>query len=254
MRAPAEAHRAGAASSSRVLCARRARRAGRARHLAARAQGLEGSADRRARPQARRAAGQPAAARALAAARRRRRTNSAASRFRPSFSPIERGAGLYRAARRCARTSTGPGYWVFAPARLTGGSIVVVNRGFVPEGRQDPKTRRKASPPASSRSSACCAGRSSAARSRRRMSRRQEPLVRARSGRDGGGEGLGRRRAVLRRSGGAAPPGGLPKVGPLKASLPNNHLQYAVTWYGLALVILDFAACCSCARGGRGTA
>jgi len=24
-------------------------------------------------------------------------------------------------------------------------------------------------------------------------------------------------------------PGGLPKVGPLKASLPNNHLQYAVT-------------------------
>jgi cytochrome oxidase assembly protein ShyY1 len=35
-----------------------------------------------------------------------------------------------------------------------------------------------------------------------------------------------------------APPaaGGLPKVGPLKASLPNNHLQYAVTWYGLAIV------------------
>ena len=33
-------------------------------------------------------------------------------------------------------------------------------------------------------------------------------------------------------------PGGLPKVGPLKPSLPNNHLQYAVTWYGLALVVL----------------
>lgn len=32
-------------------------------------------------------------------------------------------------------------------------------------------------------------------------------------------------------------PGGLPKVGPLRAALPNNHLQYAVTWYGLALVI-----------------
>ncbi len=36
---------------------------------------------------------------------------------------------------------SGPGYFVFAPARLTGGSIVVVNRGFVPEGRQDPKMR-----------------------------------------------------------------------------------------------------------------
>ena len=38
------------------------------------------------------------------------------------------------------------------------------------------------------------------------------------------------------------PPGGLPKAGPLKASLPNNHLQYAVTWYGLAAVILDRGA------------
>src|SRR5947199_309720 len=34
------------------------------------------------------------------------------------------------------------------------------------------------------------------------------------------------------------PPGGLPKPGPLKPSLPNNHLQYAVTWYGLALMFL----------------
>ena len=28
-------------------------------------------------------------------------------------------------------------------------------------------------------------------------------------------------------------PGGLPHVGPLKVNLPNNHLGYAVTWYGL---------------------
>ena len=45
------------------------------------------------------------------------------------------------------------------------------------------------------------------------------------------------------------PAGGLPKVGPLKAALPNNHLQYAVTWYGLALVILDRGASSSGARG-----
>jgi len=35
----------------------------------------------------------------------------------------------------------GPGYWVFTPARLSDGSVVVVNRGFVPEGRQDAKSR-----------------------------------------------------------------------------------------------------------------
>ncbi|MEA2930537.1 MAG: surfeit locus 1 family protein, partial [Hyphomicrobiales bacterium] len=39
-----------------------------------------------------------------------------------------------------------PGYWVFSPARLSGGSVVVVNRGFVPEGRQDAKTRPDGEP------------------------------------------------------------------------------------------------------------
>src|SRR5690606_35082238 len=36
----------------------------------------------------------------------------------------------------------GLGYWVFTPARLPGGSIVVVNRGFVPAERKDPATRQ----------------------------------------------------------------------------------------------------------------
>src|SRR5215470_10524212 len=35
----------------------------------------------------------------------------------------------------------GAGYWVFAPARLAGGSIVVINRGFVPDDRKDPDMR-----------------------------------------------------------------------------------------------------------------
>jgi surfeit locus 1 family protein len=34
------------------------------------------------------------------------------------------------------------------------------------------------------------------------------------------------------------PPGGWPQPGKLVPNLPNNHLQYAVTWYGLALVLL----------------
>src|ERR1700691_6303088 len=34
-----------------------------------------------------------------------------------------------------------PGYWVFTPARLADGGTVMVNRGFVPESRQDPKSR-----------------------------------------------------------------------------------------------------------------
>ena len=41
----------------------------------------------------------------------------------------------------------GPGYWVFAPARLPAGGIVIVDRGFVPEARKDAPR----GPPASSR-------------------------------------------------------------------------------------------------------
>jgi surfeit locus 1 family protein len=33
-------------------------------------------------------------------------------------------------------------------------------------------------------------------------------------------------------------PGGLPVGGVTLIDLPNNHFQYALTWYGLALVLL----------------
>ena len=35
-----------------------------------------------------------------------------------------------------------------------------------------------------------------------------------------------------------APPGGLPKGGATRISLPNRHLEYAVTWYGLAATLI----------------
>jgi cytochrome oxidase assembly protein ShyY1 len=34
------------------------------------------------------------------------------------------------------------------------------------------------------------------------------------------------------------PPGGLPRPGPLSVKLRNDHLQYALTWYGLAAVLV----------------
>ena len=132
----------------------------------------------------------------------------------------------------------GPGYWVFAPARLTGGSLVVVNRGFVPEGRQDPDTRAE--------------GRASGVidivgvlrwpEQRGPFTPKDAPEKNLWFARDPAAM------AAAKNWGNVAPfyidqeaplpPGGLPRTGPLKPSLPNNHLQYAVTWYGLALVIL----------------
>ena len=34
------------------------------------------------------------------------------------------------------------------------------------------------------------------------------------------------------------PPGGLPRPAPLRPNIRNEHLQYAITWYGLAAVLI----------------
>ena len=33
-------------------------------------------------------------------------------------------------------------------------------------------------------------------------------------------------------------PGGLPRGGVTRLDLPNRHLEYALTWYGLALTLI----------------
>ena len=53
---------------------------------------------------------------------------------------------VYSAGSALRPDVKGPGYWVFAPARLSGGSIVVVNRGFVPADRRDAASRAQGAP------------------------------------------------------------------------------------------------------------
>jgi surfeit locus 1 family protein len=143
---------------------------------------------------------------------------------------------------------SGPGYWVLSPARLADGSLVIVNRGFVPEGKQDPATRPQGQP----HGVVEVVG----------ATRWPEPRGLF-TPNDAPGKNLWfvRDPAAIAAAKGwhdiapfyidqEAPPapGGLPKVGPLKPSLPNNHLQYAVTWYGLALVTLISGILFVCAR------
>ena len=46
-----------------------------------------------------------------------------------------------------------------------------------------------------------------------------------------------------------ANPGGLPIGGQTRTELPNNHLQYAITWYGLAAGLLGVWIGFGLARG-----
>src|SRR5215470_17310606 len=65
--------------------------------------------------------------------------------FLAEFEPGEE-ALVYTTGSSMRPDVKGVGYWVLSPARLVGGGVVVVNRGFVPEGRQDAKGRQPAGP------------------------------------------------------------------------------------------------------------
>jgi surfeit locus 1 family protein len=48
-----------------------------------------------------------------------------------------------------------------------------------------------------------------------------------------------------------ANPGGLPRGGRTNLVLPNNHLQYAITWYGLAAALVAIYVAVSLERSAR---
>lgn len=135
---------------------------------------------------------------------------------------------------------SGPGYWVMTPLVTAGGATIIVNRGFVPIDRLDPAERRKVE------GETTVSG-----------------LLRLPEGRswftpaDDPAKGIFQERnpAILAKAYGltrvapffidadAAPQNGLPQGGETRVTFVNNHLQYAVTWFGLAFALLAvFAA------------
>ena len=149
----------------------------------------------------------------------------------------DREALVYTAGSALRPDVSGPGYWVFTPARLTGGSLVMVNRGFVPEASKDAGARaqgqvagvvdivgvlrwpedRGAFTPADSPE-------------RNLWFLRDHAAIAA-------AKGLGPVAPFYIDQEAPIPPGGLPRAGPLNVNLRNNHLQYSLTWFGLALAL-----------------
>src|SRR5262245_43068421 len=130
----------------------------------------------------------------------------------------------------------GPGYFAFAPARLADGSTVVINRGYVanlhpdatlrplalPQGRVDIiGVMRWPEPPGAF---------VSAYSEREDLWFVRDHLAMA------GAYGWGAVAPFYIEQETPVPASG-PRPGPLKVNLRNDHLQYALTWYGLALVL-----------------
>jgi surfeit locus 1 family protein len=147
---------------------------------------------------------------------------------------------------------SGPGYWVLAPARLPAGGLVVINRGFVPEGRQDSATRGGGE----IAGNAELVGVMRWPEPRGTFSPKDQPERNLWFVRDpvaiASAKGWGDAAPFFIELESPQPPGGLPRAGALKVNLRNEHLQYAITWYGLAVVVVVMFAFWFRARGQAG--
>ena len=134
------------------------------------------------------------------------------------------------------------GYDVFTPLLLGENRAVLVNRGFVPFDRKDPATRADGQVGGEvTVTGLACRG---LAEKPSWVVPDNDPAKNVFYWKDVRGmretSGLDPAIDVLPfvvDAGDAANPGGLPVGGTTLIDLPNNHLQYAVTWYGLALAL-----------------
>jgi surfeit locus 1 family protein len=144
-----------------------------------------------------------------------------------------REALVYAAGSSVRPDIKGVGYWVFAPAELVRGAVVVVNRGFLPEGEQDAKTHMPPAGPIN----LIGALRWPEPRGwfvpnddpARNLWFARDPLAMARA------NGWGNVAPFYVELESAT--GLLPRAGRLTPTLRNEHLQYALTWFGLAAVL-----------------
>jgi surfeit locus 1 family protein len=133
------------------------------------------------------------------------------------------------------------GKHVFTPFRLADGRIILVNRGFVPDDRKDPAGRAEGE----------VAG-TVAIEGRIRIAAEGKPHWFVPDNRPDLNFWFYPDLAAMARAAGlsgvlpfyvdagpAPNPGGWPKGGVTRLdNIPNNHLQYAITWYGLAIALV----------------
>ena len=148
---------------------------------------------------------------------------------------------VYGAASAFRPDVSGPGDWVFTPARLPDGGIVMIDRGFVPEARKDPKSRVEgqiAGPVEIIGALRCPETRhwftpNDDVAHNLWFTRDPQAMALAKSL----GQVPGQVAPFYIEQEAPVPPGGLPSPGKIAVNLPNNHLQYVITWYGLAAAL-----------------
>jgi surfeit locus 1 family protein len=138
-----------------------------------------------------------------------------------------------------AVTELGPGFWVMTPLVSDRGFAVLVNRGFVPPERADPGAR----PLGQVTGPVLVTGLLRISEPKGGFLRRNDPAHHRWYSRDvtaiAAARGLSPSLTApyFIDADGTSNPGGLPVGGLTVIAFPNSHLVYALTWYGLALLL-----------------
>ncbi|MGE8367708.1 MULTISPECIES: SURF1 family protein [Cupriavidus] len=146
-----------------------------------------------------------------------------------------------------AVTELGGGFWVLTPLRAADGSVVLVNRGFVPPEQRDRATRSGSDPAGET----TVTGLLRFSEPGNGFLRNNDPAAGLWYGRDvpaiAAARGLSNVAPYFIDADAAAPAGEgskrvWPEGGLTVVTFNNNHLSYAITWYVLALMAAG-AAC-----------
>jgi surfeit locus 1 family protein len=155
-------------------------------------------------------------------------------------------AMVYTAGSAIRPDVSGPGTWAFIPARLPDGETVAVNAGFVPNTMQDRGLQDRALTQLITHEPVMLTGYirfpeaagmlTPAANHGKRLWFTRDHLAMAQA------LGWNKVAPFYIDLEAPVPASGVPKAGPLEVHLKDDHMQYAITWFGMAgAVVIAFA-------------
>jgi cytochrome oxidase assembly protein ShyY1 len=151
-------------------------------------------------------------------------------------------AMVYSAGSAIRDDVSGPGTWAFLPARLPTGETIVIDTGFVQNTMQDRGQQDRAVARLVTGAPVILTGYIRFPESAGALTPREDIAKRLWFTRD--------HLAIARALGWGevapfyidleqpVPESGIPKPGPLEVHLKDDHLQYAITWFGLAAAVV----------------
>ena len=161
-------------------------------------------------------------------------------RFTAAYSPGP-DAMVYSSGSAIRADVAGPGTWAMLPAQLRGGKTVVVNAGFVPNTMQDRAQQDRAVGPLKTGAPVEMIGYLRFPEQAGTLTATADPGKRLWFARDiaamAHALGWGEVAPFYIDLEAPVPASGVPKPGPLDVHLKDDHLQYAITWFGLAAAV-----------------